>query len=54
MESDIVDEHQNNDKDWEIVYTTIFLIGVFVFFWLLVAVFNDDIKAIDVQEVVED
>jgi len=49
MESDIVTDQKTEDKDWEIVYTTIFLIGVFVFFWLLVAVFNDEPKIEEVE-----
>ena len=41
-DNDKVNKDESEDEHWKIIYTTIFLVGVFVFFWLLVAVFNPD------------
>ncbi|HSW76969.1 MAG TPA: hypothetical protein VLG50_07975 [Candidatus Saccharimonadales bacterium] len=52
---DIEDDTKNNDdENWKILYTTFFIIGVFVFFWLLVAVFNSDDVTVTVVEEKED
>lgn len=36
------EEYEKVDESYKILYTTFLLIGVFVFFWLLVAVFNEN------------
>lgn len=33
---------EKTDDSYKILYTTFLVMGVFVFFWLLIAVFNED------------